>query len=25
VGARPIAHGHHQFDWLYVTALAASG
>jgi hypothetical protein len=19
VGERPIAHGHHRFDWLYIT------
>jgi hypothetical protein len=23
VGERPVAHGHHRFDWLYVTALAS--
>jgi transposase len=23
VGERPIAHGHHRFDWLYVTAFAS--
>jgi hypothetical protein len=20
IGERPIAHGHHRFEWLYVTA-----
>ena len=23
VGERPIAHGHHRFDWLYVTAFVS--
>jgi hypothetical protein len=23
IGKRPIAHGHHRFDWLYVTAFAS--
>jgi transposase len=23
IGERPIAHGHHRFDWLYVTAFAS--
>jgi hypothetical protein len=23
VGERPLAHGHHRFDWLYVTAFAS--
>jgi hypothetical protein len=23
VGERPTAHGHHRFDWLYVTAFAS--
>lgn len=23
IGERPIAHGHHRFDWLYVTAFVA--
>jgi hypothetical protein len=22
IGERPIAHGHHRFDWLYVTAFS---
>jgi hypothetical protein len=24
VGKRPIAHGHHRFEWLYVTAGSGS-
>ena len=23
IGGRPIAHGHHRFDWLYVTAFVS--
>src|ERR1700745_3832907 len=23
IGKRPIAHGHHRFDWLYVTAFVS--
>ena len=23
LGERPIAHGHHRFDWLYVTAFVS--
>src|ERR1700730_2013221 len=23
MGERPIAHGHHRFDWLYVTAFVS--
>jgi hypothetical protein len=23
IGERPVAHGHHRFDWLYVTAFAS--
>jgi hypothetical protein len=23
IGERPIAHGHHRFDWLYVTAFVS--
>jgi hypothetical protein len=23
IGERPIAHGHHRFDWLYITAFAS--
>jgi hypothetical protein len=23
VGERPIAHGHHRFEWLYVTAFVS--
>ncbi|MGH6843647.1 MAG: transposase [Methylocella sp.] len=23
VGERPVAHGHHRFDWLYVTAFVS--
>jgi hypothetical protein len=23
IGERPIAHRHHRFDWLYVTAFAS--
>ena len=25
LGERPIAHGHHRFDWLYVTAFCITG
>jgi hypothetical protein len=23
IGVRPIAHGHHRFEWLYVTAFVS--